>query len=1042
MAKFNVGDKIQNINTKEKGFIIEVCKPQRGRQLYSIKYNDAEKYELESNILPCYDLDNPFECCKRNIYGSLDDYSLLNTTFKIFNSNNNTISSLAASKTIFKAYQFIPLLKFLNSDNRRILVADEVGLGKTIEAGHILLEQKARGELKNVLIICPKSLQEKWKDELYNKFGISFTIYEDKNTLIQNLNDFSVKGIINYEKIRQRKHDSINSSKSDFINFIEKNNKRFDIVICDEAHRLRNRNTQAYKGAEVILRHSNAVILLTATPIMISDENLYNLLHLMDSDRYNDNQNFSNMLSSNKPFLQALSSVNNNVPLREIADTLKDAKIEISRKIGENDFKIFTTVEEKYSSNQLYNKIINDCLSCEDTPAVRAQLQYDLSTMSPMNNIFSRTRKRDITTDWSQAERRPHTHRVSLYEHERELFQKVIDEYIDDNSYLDWNDDVRMDPGKALGLVQKKRRVASSVYGFMNNSNDLDNGIDNFNTEPDAKFDKLVEIIEEAFLNGEYKIIVFALFKNTIKYLALRLKSRGYDCLSLHGDIKERDSILSEFRDNPQIKVLLSSEVGSEGLDMQFCSSMVNYDLPWNPMVVEQRIGRIDRFGQQSPIVNISNIIVKNSIQEEIYARLLDRIGIFRNSIGDLESILDRDLEENGRQFSNINQMLEATEREFYCKKLSEEEMKKKGEQIERAIENECQNLRKIEEGLTNTLTNDIYFRNEINRIKSNNSYITETEMKNYVNALIKHKLTFCTLKSLGDKIYELSIPLNNPKLLLRFLDEYTPVNEENKRMLSEFKKIIYGETSLKITFDQENAYYHKDLIYVNMYNPIVVAASHFFKNLLANTIKKAFCFQINKKNVILSAGLYYMPLYTIKTKKSIYGKEQCSEKLIPLIYSVADETIIDNNEYADKLLGVSQTVAEPMDNMMYDISPDFIDSMIYSLTEKISAVENEMRNDLKMRMDAVQMQLIQRTEEEYEARIQSLQESRNRYESEMQNCIDLKRKNELFGTIRLLESNLKDIEIKRDEEIEKHKRASDISIQSSLLSINLIKIY
>ena len=126
-------------------------------------------------------------------------------------------------------------------------------------------------------------------------------------------------------------------------------------------------------------------------------------------------------------------------------------------------------------------------------------------------------------------------------------------------------------------------------------------------------------------------------------------------------------SILSDKKNknNPKIRVLLSSEVGSEGLDMQFCSSMVNYDLPWNPMVVEQRIGRIDRFGQKSPIVNISNIIVRNSIQEEIYARLLDRIGIFRNSIGDLESILDRDLEKEGYQYSNINQMLEATEREF-----------------------------------------------------------------------------------------------------------------------------------------------------------------------------------------------------------------------------------------------------------------------------------------------------------------------------------------------------------------------------------------
>ena len=156
---------------------------------------------------------------------------------------------------------------------------------------------------------------------------------------------------------------------------------QFDIIICDEAHRLRNRNTQSYKGAEVIVQHSNAVVLLTATPIMISTENLYNLLHLMDSDRYNDSQNFDNILSSNRPFLHALSSVNNNVPLKEIADTLRKEEVKTSRKIDERCYETSKTVDELYSSVQLYNKIINNCQNCEDTPAVRAQLQYDISTM-------------------------------------------------------------------------------------------------------------------------------------------------------------------------------------------------------------------------------------------------------------------------------------------------------------------------------------------------------------------------------------------------------------------------------------------------------------------------------------------------------------------------------------------------------------------------------------------------------------------------------------------------------------------------------------
>ena len=115
------------------------------------------------------------------------------------------------------------------------------------------------------------------------------------------------------------------------------------------------------------------------------------------------------------------------------------------------------------------------------------------------------------------------------------------------------------------------------------------------------------------------KIIVFAIFKKTIKYLNIRLKKAGYNPVMIYGDSKiNKFEVLECFRTDSSIEVLLSSEVGSEGLDMQFCNCLVNYDLPWNPMVVEQRIGRIDRFGQESPKVNIYNIVVMDTIVENI----------------------------------------------------------------------------------------------------------------------------------------------------------------------------------------------------------------------------------------------------------------------------------------------------------------------------------------------------------------------------------------------------------------------------------------
>jgi hypothetical protein len=127
MAKFKLGDTVIYINSNEKGVVTEVCPPTRGRQLYKISIVNIIRNCLETNLMADIDLSDPFKRLEQGIFGSFLDFSRLNTSFKIKNTSNNSISTLKASNTIFKAYQFKPLLKFLNSENKRILVADEVG---------------------------------------------------------------------------------------------------------------------------------------------------------------------------------------------------------------------------------------------------------------------------------------------------------------------------------------------------------------------------------------------------------------------------------------------------------------------------------------------------------------------------------------------------------------------------------------------------------------------------------------------------------------------------------------------------------------------------------------------------------------------------------------------------------------------------------------------------------------------------------------------------------------------------------------------------
>ena len=303
---------------------------------------------------------------------------------------------------------------------------------------------------------------------------------------------------------------------------------------------------------------------------MINEENLYNLLHLLDNSRYFNYEIFRNRMNENRPFVEAITNLNHSVALSDIYKKLITTNVSAS--FSANEVIIFTkssNIAELYKDDPIFEEI-KDLLHGKDTPKVRARLQYLLATMSVMNTVFSRTRKREVTTDMSQAERHPHLCKVQLYDDEQEEFDRVIEEYTDDNSYEDWWGEERLTQGGALGLVQRKRQVASSVWGYQNEEASLDKGIDQFANEKDAKVDMLIRIIEEVFAGGTKKLVVFALFRRTLKYLSIRLKKAGYNSVIIHGQIDNRSEILQKFKNDDSIHILLSSEVGSEGLDMQF----------------------------------------------------------------------------------------------------------------------------------------------------------------------------------------------------------------------------------------------------------------------------------------------------------------------------------------------------------------------------------------------------------------------------------------------------------------------------------------
>lgn len=980
MAKFANGDTVINIITKDKGVVCEVCPPARGRQLYRVRFHDTLETCLEQNIDGYFDIDNPFERVRKGIYGNRDQFMLVNTTHKINNSNNNTISSLKASKTLFKAYQFKPLLKFINSPSRRLLIADEVGLGKTVEAGHILLELKAREEFKSALIVCPNSLKLKWQTELKEKFGLSFQIYQSLAEAVEHLkaNPQTARGILNYEKIRARTSEEgdrpigANEYSNNLIEFLESGQRRYSIVLCDEAHKLRNHETQSHRGMAKILDYADAAVFLTATPIMLGENDLYNLLHLLDPREFDNQEVFHNLINANRPFVKAISMLNSNEPLDIIRELLVNGQVVKVHQIGDYVFKEDATVYDVYAGIPLYESILEQ-LRQPDSFALRAKLQNDIASLSSINNIFSRTRKREVSTDErQQTERSSHKIAVVLTPEERMLYDAVIDDYITGKGGLGYYSDSEesLPKGSILGLIQKKRMIASSVNAYqlyVDNDCDPSRFCADVAAQPylaDAKIDQLVEICTGVRKAGGMKLIVFSIFKFTVRYLAIRLKQLGFRIFTIHGDIKERESIIQEFKRCEDFCILLSTEVGSEGLDMQFCAHLVNYDLPWNPMVVEQRIGRIDRFGQLASQVHIYNLVVKDSIQELIYDRLLERIGIFQGVIGDLEMIL----EDMSESFTKL-------EKDLYGMDLSILDREKKIRDIAQAFENQKIQLEQVEEGLTNTLSNDFYFQNEISKIRNHKLYVTERELENYVSMLVSEKLKTCDFNKINKYEYTFGVPKSAPTELTNFLIANQPLGSDTDDLFRIYRQNIlpalHETNHITLTFDQKYAFENKSADYVNIYNPIIIAASNYFKKAISE-VGRTFELAYDVPPALnLAKGLYYLAVYIVSTSREVMGKSVSSDVLIPVIYNVADDVTITDEELNLKVFGDIQDTAtfllEPTDTVL---SPEAVANMESDFTEFISNYVLRKKEDIRIKDESLKAIRRRQLEEYYSTRI------------------------------------------------------------------------
>ena len=584
----------------------------------------------------------------------------------------STLYSLNAARVDFIPYQFRPVLRFIRSDRPRLLIADGVGVGKTIEAGLILRELQARRDIKSILIICPRPLvtERKWELEM-KRFDERFT-HLDGRTLHYCLNEMHLDGewpdqhrktILPYSLFDETLlHGPEGKGK-------KKQGKglldldpppRFDLVIVDEAHHIRNQNTYTHQAVRFFCEHAEAAVFLTATPIQLGSHDLFVLLNTLRPDLILDQEGFKHMAEPN-PFI--------NQSVDRARTQGQDWTVQAAQAL---DQAAATAWGQAILQHNPEFKRIRDHLATGSVAAEeRIQFITDLENLHTFSGIINRTRRRDID---AFTIRKPETVTVEFTPDQQQLHDEVLrvqaeifsrlygdlyvkflmttirrqaasclyglapfledilNRHIDELAWVEADDTETVPPGGVIDSIK------SQIETIIEKAQSLD--------PYDPKLEALRKIIQDKQSLPNNKIMLFSSFRHTLSYLDVQLRADGVRVGMIHGGTPDEERVLLRSRfeqrreESDCLDVLLFSEVGCEGLDYQFCDCIVNYDLPWNPMRVEQRIGRIDRNGQQSESVAIVNLITPGTVDADIYERCLVRIGVFENALGGSEEIL------------------------------------------------------------------------------------------------------------------------------------------------------------------------------------------------------------------------------------------------------------------------------------------------------------------------------------------------------------------------------------------------------------------
>ncbi|NTX65074.1 DEAD/DEAH box helicase family protein [Myxococcus sp. CA051A] len=571
----------------------------RGLRRYVLRYADTgEEDELpESEVRALPPRSDLLSTLREGRVGEARAFTLRKQALVLDDERRcDALGALLASRIMVKPHQVGVVQRVLSARRPRFVLADEVGLGKTIEAGMVFSALRLSGLVRRCLVVAPSHLTVQWLVELFHKFNQLFTLM-DSDRYAQSLKEVPDVSpwarfplvVTSLELLsRSEEHRQELGAEGAF----------WDLVIIDEAHHLKGE--RAFEAARVLAKNSWGLLLLTATPMQLDPAEYHGLLTLIDAATAPSVAGFEERLARQEELSTAVRA------LMEGGKGKPDAAVKALAKRFPEDARLKTLKEPE------------------------ALLQHLAETYSLSDRLVRN--RRAVVGGFST--RRLHRHPVTLPAEELKVRDAALATLAAGTLR-----------GAPLGNVLRRLESSPAAFAGAVRSNPVLKAQSEVLKLPsrDAKFGAFLGVLRGVWkAEPAAKVLVFTESRDTLEMLQAELGREGVEALGYHGDLPllERDRQVARFRGPEGPKVLLCTEVGGEGRNFQFAHHLVHYDLPWSPATVEQRIGRLDRIGQTHPVeIHVFDSV--GTLASDVLTLLADAVGVFGETVGGLDAVLE-----------------------------------------------------------------------------------------------------------------------------------------------------------------------------------------------------------------------------------------------------------------------------------------------------------------------------------------------------------------------------------------------------------------